>query len=307
MSDVSVIVPTRDRWSTIGRTLASALGQRDVEIELIVVDDGSATSAPPDPVWSDPRVRLIRRDRSGGPSAARNTGAEASHSEWLAWLDDDDLWAPDKLARQLRAAQAAGGVMAYTSAIVADERLQPLIHCAAPPAEGLAAALVNDVSIPAGSSNVLARRESVVACGGWDTTLDHLADWDMWLRLAREGPAAACDETLLAYMMHGENRHLQTDELMAEFEVLRARHADWAASAGTGFDRAKFARYPTSLLIARHQPVRAIALAIRTCVRSPRPSSVRYALGGLAGPRLRRFLRRAGTGSDCPPAPAWLA
>jgi len=92
-------------WTLLSRALRCALAQLDVAVEVIVVDDGSTTPPPPDPVWTDPRVRMIRQATNQGYVAARNAGAEASKGEWLAWLDDDDLWAPSKLARQLAAAR----------------------------------------------------------------------------------------------------------------------------------------------------------------------------------------------------------
>ena len=104
---VSVVIPTRDRWPLLATTLASALGQDGVALEVVVVDDGSATAAPVVPPFDDPRVRIARNDRSLGVAGARNRGIEAARGEWIAFLDDDDVWAPAKLRRQLDAATAA--------------------------------------------------------------------------------------------------------------------------------------------------------------------------------------------------------
>lgn len=98
---VSVIIPTYNRAVTLRRTVDSALAQTYQPIEVIVVDDGSSDST-----WDvvnsyGNRIVGVRQD-NGGPSSARNTGARAANGEWLAFLDSDDVWLPDKIARQVR-------------------------------------------------------------------------------------------------------------------------------------------------------------------------------------------------------------
>src|SRR4051794_8575982 len=99
--EITTIIPTRDREDWWPRTLVSALGQKDVEAEVIVVDDGSKT---PITTLLSPegrrRVRVIRHDVHKGPPAARNAGIAEARGRWVALLDDDDLWAPVKLRRQ---------------------------------------------------------------------------------------------------------------------------------------------------------------------------------------------------------------
>src|SRR4029453_7953121 len=100
--DVSVVVPTRNRSALLARTLQSVLRQQDVEFEVIVVDEASTDETPAVlSALGNQRVRVIRHDSPRGLSAARNNGAAGASGEWLAFIDDDDLWAPDRLARQL--------------------------------------------------------------------------------------------------------------------------------------------------------------------------------------------------------------
>src|SRR5262245_25673454 len=116
---VSVIVPTRNRRELLPTTLRSALGQRGVDLELLIVDDASDDdTAAAAQALGDGRIRVIRLDKPSGVSAARNRGAAAAQGEWLAFLDDDDLWAPDKLARQLDAARESGRDWGYTGGVV---------------------------------------------------------------------------------------------------------------------------------------------------------------------------------------------
>ena len=106
MPEVSVVIPTRDRSRLLGLTLHSVLWQRGVVVVVVVVDDGSTDdTAQTVAGLADPRVRLVRHDTAQGVSAARNRGITEAHGRWVAFLDDDDLWAPDKLACQLQAAR----------------------------------------------------------------------------------------------------------------------------------------------------------------------------------------------------------
>lgn len=95
---VTVVVPTRDRHHLVTEAIDSALAQRDVPVEVLVVDDGSR-----DPVLlpADPRLRVVRHLRSRGVSAARNLGISLASTRFLAFLDDDDRVHPDWLSRSL--------------------------------------------------------------------------------------------------------------------------------------------------------------------------------------------------------------
>lgn len=92
---VSVIIPTYGRPALLQEAIQSVLRQTVDDLECLVVDDGSPE--PPD-VPDDPRVRLVVRERNGGLSAARNTGIEQARGRYLTFLDDDDMYTPERLA-----------------------------------------------------------------------------------------------------------------------------------------------------------------------------------------------------------------
>ena len=96
---VSVVIPTRNRTALLAMTLRSVLRQRDVTLEVIVVDEAASTDDTGARLAAirDPRLRVIHHDAPRGLPAARNHGAEEARGEWLAFIDDDDLWAPDKI------------------------------------------------------------------------------------------------------------------------------------------------------------------------------------------------------------------
>jgi glycosyltransferase involved in cell wall biosynthesis len=96
---VTVVIPTRDRPDMVRRALASTLRQTIRDVEVLVVDD--AADVPFDS--PDPRVRVIRRTRRGGPCAARNEGLKAARGSWIVFLDDDDELLTDMLEVSLEA------------------------------------------------------------------------------------------------------------------------------------------------------------------------------------------------------------
>ncbi len=110
--DISVVVPTRNRSALLATTLRSALVQRGVDFEVLVVDEASTddTLEVVDS-FGDARIRVIRHTTAQGVSAARNHGVAEARGAWIAFLDDDDLWAPEKLELQLRAARETGACM----------------------------------------------------------------------------------------------------------------------------------------------------------------------------------------------------
>src|SRR4051795_11940191 len=104
-------MPTRDRWVLATLAIECVLAQEGVDLELIVVDDGSAGEAFR-PV-EDARVRVLRSERSQGVARARDHGLQAASHPWVAFLDDDDLWSPRHLRLTLTAAGDGDAQWAY--------------------------------------------------------------------------------------------------------------------------------------------------------------------------------------------------
>jgi glycosyltransferase involved in cell wall biosynthesis len=223
--EVSVVVPTRNRKDLLLRTLHSVLAQHTVELEVLVIDDGS-TDGTERMIRSlrDDRIALIRHEAPRGVARARNAGAGVARGTWIALLDDDDLWAPDKLARQVIAAQRAGAGWVYGGAVEIDDVGNLLGGVRPPQPELLVQQLTRHNLMPAGSSNVVVHADTFRSAGGFDEKLRHLADWDMWLRLARSGPPVCVSAPLVAYRLHAWQATLETRGMIAEGRVLRDRH-----------------------------------------------------------------------------------
>jgi glycosyltransferase involved in cell wall biosynthesis len=243
--EVSVVIPTRDRWPLLSTTLWGALAQQGVEHEVIVVDDGSGDETPHRlAAVDDHRLRVVRHEHSRGVAAARNSGIAEARGEWLAFLDDDDLWSPHKLALQIAAARAGKATFAYGAAVVLDEHRRPVEVLPAPDADDALRLVLPRNLIPASGSNVLASADAVAAAGQFDEGLSHFEDWDLWLRLADGGRAAVCAEVVTAYVQH-DGSMLLTDKrgLVDQFERLAEKHRGLSERRGARFDRAGLTGY----------------------------------------------------------------
>ena len=123
--DGSVLIPTKKPPRAACSYASHRLRTVDIDLEVIVVDDGSeGTACNVVTARGDPRVRLLRNPISQGVSMARNRGLSAASGRWVALCDDDDLWAPDKLLMQVKEAQRAGRAWVYAGAVKIDSELR---------------------------------------------------------------------------------------------------------------------------------------------------------------------------------------
>lgn len=280
-----MVIPTRDRCALLSAALDSSLGQRDVDLEVVVVDDGSRDGTPDLLAGTrDPRLRWTRAETGGGLGRLRNLGIGLARGRWLAFRDDDDLWAPWKLRRQLDLARASGATFVYGPVAVLDADGRRRTTLAAPDPAGLAERLLVGNAMPAGSSNVLADRSAVLALGGFDERLSHLADWDLWLRLALAGGAAADAAVLVAYVRHPGTMFLSSpDGVDAEFALVEAKHAAARARRGVSPERGGAERWRAGQLAQRGQRLAAAAAYARIASRHRSVKDLARAILTMAG------------------------
>jgi glycosyltransferase involved in cell wall biosynthesis len=234
---VTVVIPTHERLAFLTQTLASALWQRDADLDVVVVDDGSReVDVASVPGAQDPRVRVLRNEVARGVSVARNRGLESAGGDWVAFLDDDDLWAPTKLAEQVAAAEAAEATWAYTGVVKIDERNAVIGGRRPPPPAELARRLPSWNLVPGGCSGVIARREVLERTGGFDPRLVNLADWDLWIRLGRTGAPACAPRPLVGYRFHRAQASLDVELILSEADLLDGRY-------GVAIDRGSLHHY----------------------------------------------------------------
>jgi glycosyltransferase involved in cell wall biosynthesis len=224
--EVTVVIPTHDGWDLLPTTITSALEQQDVEIEVVVVDDGSRDgTAAGLAEWSDQRLRVCRLEPSVGVGGARNHGIAQARGEWLAFLDHDDLWAPRKLREQLDQARLAGADWVYSAAVLVDHTCRVIRLAPPPPAAELRRDLAVRNHMPAGQSNVVARTALVRELGGFDTQLKMHPDWEMWIRMAWAAEAVTCDEIHVAYRIHAETMTSFDVDITPDVDRMLARHS----------------------------------------------------------------------------------
>lgn len=314
---VSVVIPTRNRWSLLSSAaLPSALEQEGVRHEVVVVDDGSEDeTAERLAEMEDDRLRVVHNEPARGVSSARNAGIDVARGRWVSFLDDDDLWSPRKLSAQLAAAERADAVFAYAAGAGLDAERRFLFAVPPPDPGTIAPALLRWNVIWGGCSNVVARTDLVRELGGFDERLFQLSDWDLWIRLALAGPAAAVPDVLVGYVMH-EGSMLLTDrrDVFPEFEYLVEKHGSASEARGVQFDSALFARW----VAHGHRLAGRRSTAARTYLRGARRhgdlGAIPRALGAFApervvqaGRRLAATERRSGFTKLSGPEPEWIA
>lgn len=222
---MTVVLPTCDRRELLAGALASALDQRDVGLEVVVVDDASTDGTSQHLArQTDARLRVLTQQARRGVAAARNRAIEAARGAWLAFLDDDDVWAPTWVTTALGVARRDEADVVYGGRLYLNEHREPIGAAFADRIDELPARL-REINVLGGPSGVLARTDLVRRAGGFDASFSALADWELWLRLAELGRITVCPELLVGYTVHAGNMHV-TDarRILAEHRALQAKH-----------------------------------------------------------------------------------
>ncbi|WP_092378786.1 glycosyltransferase family 2 protein [Desulfomicrobium apsheronum] len=195
MTCVSVIIPTHDRADVLGRAVASVLGQTWTDFELFVVDDGSSdATASVLAEFDDPRLTGMHQENKG-VSAARNLGIAASGGRYVALLDSDDYWMPDKLEKQIRFMAESGFAICQTEEIWIrnGQRVNPRFKHAKPAGWFLERSLELCLISP---SCVMFTRELWRELGPFDERLPACEDYSLWLRVGARHPVGLVPEAL---------------------------------------------------------------------------------------------------------------
>lgn len=202
----------------------------------MVIDEGSTdgTAAMVQSI-ADPRLQLRRNEVPLGKSGARNRGIAETTGECVAFLDDDDVWAPDKLRLQLQAMRATARTWSYTGAVNISDDHRVLGGAPPQPPETVAAALHRVNAVPGGCSSVIVSRKALPA-QAFDAQYRLCEDWDLWIRLARAGPPASVPQPLVGYRVHGGNSSEDTARFLTELEMIEQRY-------GGPVDRVVFYRH----------------------------------------------------------------
>ncbi|MGZ3411895.1 MAG: glycosyltransferase family 2 protein [Xanthobacteraceae bacterium] len=235
MTDVSVIIPVFNRAQTVGRAIDSVLRQNwpDGAIDLIIVDDGSSDDLAGALSKYGSRLRCIRHAQNAGAAAARNTGIASVYSDFIAFLDSDDEWQPEKLSAQISAMRLRAWRASCTAYFLVQDSAADLVSPWNVADSLTCADMVWGCFVSPGST-LVAERKIFDEIGLLDTSLGRLEDWDWLLRYTRHHPLGFISEPLAR--IHAST-HANATPVLAAIEVLRAKHFSSLSQS----DRARFA------------------------------------------------------------------
>lgn len=190
---VSVVIPTHNRAALLKRALQSVLAQTYQNLEIIVVDDASS-DATHEVVgdFVDPRIRYIRHEASKGGSGARNTGIRAARGEYIAFLDDDDEWVPEKTREQL-------SVLDHCDAVLCSCYVNNKSKIKWWPKPVITLEDLKRSPYAIGGTGVLMTKAAILKDLLFDESLPIHQDWDLFIRIRQRCKIAYLNKPLVKY------------------------------------------------------------------------------------------------------------
>jgi glycosyltransferase involved in cell wall biosynthesis len=226
---VSVIIPAYNCADTIAATLDSVLGQSFPPqwTEVIVIDDGS-TDASPDIVRSfAPRFRhlSVHRLEHAGPYRSRNHAIGLARGDYIAFLDADDVWAPEKLSKQVAVLDGRPDVGLVHTGVTHIDGAGQILRTRAP-ANRYAGDCFEALIVRNGvtTSSVVVRRSLLEQAGGFDEAFTACGDWELWTRLARQTRFVILPEPLTHYREHMHNITASTARVRRYEQAIIVKH-----------------------------------------------------------------------------------
>lgn len=202
---VSVIIPTKDRAALLGRALESVLRQTYQGFEIIVIDDNSLDNTGlcvHNYRSKDARIKYLKNGKNLGGSASRNAGIRNSQGSYVAFLDDDDIWLPEKLDEQMRLAKDSGCKFVTCGRRNESGEFRKNVI---PPGIITLERLFRS-NVIGSASAVLVEKSVFEKTGLFDENLKSAQDWDMWVRILKSFPVCSIRKPLYinnaAHSMH---------------------------------------------------------------------------------------------------------
>ncbi len=221
---VSVIIPNYNYARFLGAAIDSVLAQTYENFEIIVVDDGSSDNTVEVVEAYGNRIKFCPQ-KNQGSATARNNGVKPSSGEFIAFLDADDIWLPEKLEKQVaKLSEDEEFGLVHCGMREFDSETDKTIH---PHLQGEEGWVANDLLlfekpvVIGGGSCLLIKREAFEAVGGFDTNFKkaNSEDWDFIYRLARQYKIGFVPEILVDYRNHGKNEHFNIRTMEAEVRI----------------------------------------------------------------------------------------
>lgn len=205
MPKVSVIIPTYNSAAFLVDAVESVLAQTYRDFEILVIDDGSTDDTEQVMERYKGRVHYLRQ-RNGGVASARNHGIAMSKGHYIAFLDADDTWFPEKLEKQTKALKSdTSARVCYSAFLSVTSDLKPIGVKRSTRWRTALEDLLLQGNIVGSICTVVAERVLFEDLGGFDSELSQCADWDMWVRLAAHSEFLYIDDPLVTYRQHDSN------------------------------------------------------------------------------------------------------
>ncbi len=230
--DVSVIIPAHNAQLTIDRALKSVVDQTILPREVIVVDDGSTDNTyRVAKEWLD-RMHginlVVLRQANAGPGAARNYGISIATSKHVAFLDSDDEWLSEKLAKSLKQMQKSGACLVSHNGWICEDNKKYYLDISSRYQRAKANNFIHGLYRRGfiSTSSVIARKIVITDLGGFDETLMTGQDFDLWLRIANiPGESILVfDDALTNYHIYGDSVTRNTGRRLSDTMEIARRH-----------------------------------------------------------------------------------
>ncbi|GBC96930.1 Putative glycosyltransferase EpsE [bacterium HR16] len=218
---VSVVLTSYNHAVYLPQAIESALGQTLGDIEIVAIDDASTDGSPEILQRYADRIRVVLHETNRGTYATLNEGIALTGAPYIAILNSDDVWLPDKLQKQVAVMESDPRIgLVHTGFGVIDAQGNPIegnprgirFH-PNPQGDLLAELLTRNLFI---TSSVLFRRECIERCGRFEEHLFGMGDWDLWLRIAEHYSIGYVPEPLTLYRLHGQNTMYQSERMLAD-------------------------------------------------------------------------------------------
>lgn len=293
---VSVIIPTFNRAASVKEAIESVLGQTFQDFEVIVVDDGSTDNTKEllSVEYGDKIVYIFQSNK--GVSAARNTGIRAATGKYIAFLDSDDLWLPDKLAKQIELFEMLSDNVGLVHCSVYNEvQGQRTTNWARLRGDVLKERLLNDERAMLWIPAAVIRRECFERIGLFDESLRRSEDKDLCLRLTRHYHIDFIEEPLVVLRRVDKSLTTEPHELCGILYILHKLFND--PTCPQEIARLRKKAYAARLLefictsYASHRVIDIWQTFLRALIYDPKGINMKHFIILLKAP-LKSFLRR---------------
>lgn len=228
---ISVVIPTHNRADLLPRAIKSVQAQTWTDLEIVVVSDGSEddTKAVVEALAKDDdRIKFIEYFPARGGNIARNTGIENASGEYVAFLDDDDEFMPEKLEKQMAVMQSDPQIgLVYTGVHIIYVN-EDIAYSSIPKASGdLSKEILLD-NIIGTTSTVMARKDVLLKAGMFDVKLRALQDFDLWIRVCQLCKIGHVPEEMINYYNYTGTKQVSalTDKYIESFAYINNKYKD---------------------------------------------------------------------------------